>query len=367
MPAAADVQRAGAGGAGKPVAPGTGVGGHLHVAGGHAGTSVHRLPPDGEGVLGDRIRQVHDPCARRRRVRGRGWRRRHGGSGQDVGGEQVEAPADGPVELGRRLRVKVELRSRGPHGVGVDLVLPDRSLRHEQLVQGLRRSPQPLEHRVGIVEAEGDHDPRPGREESRREVVNAPHGDVRGRVRIARFAAPGRVAGVVQDDDRVRGEADLGGDVLLAVVLDGRGRAARHGVQPHPVVAVRHECRAAGGWEAVPVAQVDEYVRALRFRHNRGPGRVRMEHAANVGAVRFGDPGHPLAIGQIRGGQAVCGADHHDDLGAHGIGGTRGAGPREQRSGDEPEQGYGDDGVERLRPDLHLSLSVRGAERPQLA
>src|SRR5207244_2243864 len=113
--------------------------------------------------------------------------------------------------------------------------------------------------------------PRAGPQEACRVVVGPlPRGRL-GRIGRAPLRVAGRIAEPIQDDDRVRRESQVVGDVVLAVVGVARAPVVR--VQPEAVLRVRTES-AIRARIAVAVAEVDEEVRALRDASDVGPRGV---------------------------------------------------------------------------------------------
>ena len=170
---------------------------------------------------------------------------------------------------------------------------------------------------------------------------------------MPRLGVAGGVAQAIEDHDRVRGELQVVGHVVLAVILRVRVAVARRGVQAHAVLGVGRERRIRAG-PAVPVAEVHQDVGALRHGLHAVPGGVRAVQLIHGGAVRAGLRRVALRAGDVVRSRRVGGADHDDDLVA---GGGR-------RSGDAQDAGQcdeGRDGCHGERPDPSIEGRPLGA------
>ena len=232
------------------------------------------------------------------------------------------------------------------HRAAPAVAVPDR-------VDGSVRIEDGVEHPAQAAVALGDHGFGAAQGEAVAEVVDTLLGRVQRRPGLALLAVARGIAEVVQQDDGVGRQAQLG-HVFLAVVLDVGVTVPGRLVQPHPSGrcswSARHQRAAVRVGVAVAVAHVDEDVcpasRGLD-RRPRGVGRVDLRDT-DVAAG-------PDAVEAIRvaavAGRVLVGCAHDDhDLGL--MDGGR------DRAGLDPNGG----GLEPLRP-AWAGVAATGSSR----
>ena len=122
---------------------------------------------------------------------------------------------------------------------------------------------------------------------------------------------------MVEDDHRVRGEADVVLQVVLAVILDVRVAVARGCVQAEAILRPGLE-RRIWAWPAVSVTEIDEDVGALGCRLDPRPRCARAVDLDDRGPVTAGLRRELAGVVAIR---ARAGLDRsNDDDDAHGRG-----------------------------------------------
>ena len=152
----------------------------------------------------------------------------------------------------------------------------------DRLAGGEQRAHPPVGADVGL----GEHRSSAGLQEPGGVVVDPLVGHRHRRLGVVRLRVARGVAEVIEDDDRVRRQADVGRDVRLAVVLGVVVALAGGGVEPEPVLAVRHRgsCDTGSGSRCRGRGRATTDGALERRLHGR-PGRVRavdLDHVRRV-------------------------------------------------------------------------------------
>ena len=128
---------------------------------------------------------------------------------------------------------------------------------------------------------------------------------------------------MVEDHDRIRGELEIVADVVLAVILRVGIPVTGRRVEAQPVPRVGGEGAIRAGI-AVPVAEVDQDVGALRRRPDLRPRGIRAVELGDRGTVGTGQGGVAPRVRDVLARAALDGADDDDDLQARRRRGCRG-------------------------------------------